>query len=244
MDEQFKQSILTTDIPASHYETDLGDPEDIQRMLMMYTGVIRELKTKLEVLNDELNIKNQRNPIEFIETRVKTPKSITAKLNRRELPVSIESAMENLTDIAGVRVICSFIDDIYDVKDMLVKQDDVRLLEVKDYIRNPKPNGYRSLHIIVEIPVFFSDHKRYFRAEVQVRTIAMDFWASLEHDLRYKRELPNADLIQNELKQCADTIADTDLRMMKLRDLIEAMDSDPDTADMTGKRVGTDGSGS
>ncbi len=226
MDEQFKQSITPTAVPDHHYDAGLGEPEDVQRMLMMYTGVIREVKTKLEVLNDELNIKNQRNPIEFIETRVKTPHSIAAKLKRRNLPVTIESAQDNLNDIAGIRVICSFVDDIYDVTEMLVKQDDVRLLEVKDYIKNPKPNGYRSLHIIVEIPVFFSDHKRFLRAEVQVRTIAMDFWASLEHDLRYKRELPSADVIQKELKSCADTIADTDLRMMDLRDRIESMDQE------------------
>ena len=226
MDEQLKQVLTATEMPEDYSDLILGSPDEVRRMLMLYTSVIREVKTKLEVLNDELNIKNQRNPIEFIETRVKSPNSIIQKLKRRGLDTTIESAMENLNDIAGIRVICSFIDDIYAVTEMLVKQDDVRLLEVKDYIKNPKKNGYRSLHIIVEIPVFFSDHKQFLRAEVQVRTIAMDFWASLEHDLRYKRELPSADVIQGELKKCADTIADTDLRMMDLRDRIEAMDAE------------------
>ena len=226
MDEQLKQVLTATEMPEDYSDLILGSPDEVRRMLMLYTSVIREVKTKLEVLNDELNIKNQRNPIEFIETRVKSPNSIIQKLKRRGLDTTIESAMENLNDIAGIRVICSFIDDIYAVTEMLVKQDDVRLLEVKDYIKNPKKNGYRSLHIIVEIPVFFSDHKEFLRAEVQVRTIAMDFWASLEHDLRYKRELPSADVIQGELKKCADTIADTDLRMMDLRDRIEAMDAE------------------
>ena len=188
---------------------------------MMYSCAIREVKTKLEVLNDELSIRNSRNPIEFITSRVKKPLSIVQKLQRKGFDVSLQSVMDNLNDVAGIRVICSFVDDIYAVAEMLTKQDDVTLIEVKDYIKNPKPNGYRSLHLIIEIPVFFSDSKTNLRVEVQIRTIAMDFWASLEHDLKYKKEIPDVDEIQQELKECAETIADTDRRMMEIRDRIE-----------------------
>jgi putative GTP pyrophosphokinase len=135
----------------------------------------------------------------------------------------MESAVQNLYDIAGVRVICSFVDDIYSVADMLTSQDDVTVLMVKDYIKNPKPNGYRSLHLIISIPVFFSQGKRDMYVEVQIRTIAMDFWASLEHDLKYKKEVPDVDRIQKELKKCADDIAATDQKMMRLRDEIDSM---------------------
>ncbi len=225
MDDRFKQIRSSTVIPTElEYDAQLGDPEDIRRMLMMYSCVIREIKTKLEVLNEELNVVNKRNPIEFIETRVKTPASITSKLIRRGFDVSIDSARKNLNDIAGVRVICSFVDDIYDILNMLRKQDDVKILKVKDYIENPKPNGYRSLHLIVEIPVFFSSHKKNLRAEVQIRTIAMDFWASLEHDLHYKKDIPDAERVQQELRECAETIARTDLRMQEIRKDIEAAD--------------------
>lgn len=224
MDERFKQIASSSDIPqVLDGDSRLGDQEEIRRMLMMYSCVIKEVKTKLEVLNEELNVLNKRNPIEFIQTRVKTPASISDKLIRRGFPMSVESACANLNDIAGVRVICSFVDDIYDIMNMLEKQDDVRILRVKDYIREPKENGYRSLHLIVEIPVFFSSHKKYLRAEIQIRTIAMDFWASLEHDLHYKKDIPDAERMQKELKECADTIARTDLHMQALRREIEAL---------------------
>lgn len=191
-----------------------------EEVLMMYGCAVREVRTKLEVLNDELSVRYNRNPIEFIKTRIKKPLSIVNKMKKRGLEISIDSMMENLNDVAGVRVICCFIDDIYDVARWLASQDDIRLLQVKDYIKNPKPNGYRSLHLIVEIPVFFSKGKQLMRVEVQIRTIAMDFWASLDHQLRYKKDVPDSEKIMEELKECADVIAETDSRMQKIREKI------------------------
>ncbi|WP_077610719.1 GTP pyrophosphokinase [Clostridium sp. Marseille-P2415] len=193
-----------------------------QESMMMYTCAIREIKTKLEVLNDELSVRNSRNPIEMVKSRVKKPISIVEKLQRRGLPVSLESMMENLDDVAGIRVICSFLDDIYAVAEMLTRQDDVHIIAIKDYIRHPKNNGYRSYHMIVEIPVFFSDRKKWMRVEVQIRTIAMDFWASLDHQLKYKKEVEEySEEISDELRECADVIAQTDERMLKIRKKIE-----------------------
>ncbi len=209
-------------------QTQLPDIQDyfidqahqFQESLMMYNCAIKEIRTKLEVLNDEFSIRYNRNPIEFITSRIKEPFSIAEKLHRKGKPVTVESMMETLNDIAGIRVVCSFIDDIYDVADMLVKQDDITLLTCKDYIRNPKPNGYRSLHLIVEVPVFFSDKKQPLRAEVQIRTIAMDFWASLEHQLRYKQDIPHPETIQQELTECAEVIAQTDHKMQEIKNKI------------------------
>ncbi|MDO5406695.1 MAG: GTP pyrophosphokinase family protein [Eubacteriales bacterium] len=196
---------------------------EFQEAIMMYTCAIREVKTKLEVLNDELSVRNQRNPIEMIKSRVKKPSSIVGKLQRRGLPVTLESMIDNLDDVAGIRVICSFVDDIYAVADMLVRQDDITVIAVKDYIKNPKPNGYRSYHMIIEIPVFFSDRKKSMRVEVQIRTIAMDFWASLDHQLKYKKDIgAAADEISEELRRCADVIASTDQKMLSIRRNIEA----------------------
>lgn len=193
---------------------------EFRQMMMMYSCAIKEIKTKLQVLNDELSIKRQRNPIEFIKTRVKQPDSIASKLRRKGYPVTVQSVFENLSDVAGVRVICAFIDDIYKVADMLTAQDDIELIKRKDYIKNPKMNGYRSLHLIIEVPVFFSDHKEQIRVEVQIRTIAMDFWASLEHQLKYKKDIDDAESIMYELRACADVINRTDYHMQSLRDRI------------------------
>ena len=193
-----------------------------QQIMMMYTCAIREVRTKLEVLNDELSIRNQRNPIEMIKARVKKPESIVEKLQRRGLPVSLESVVNNLDDVAGIRVICSFIDDIYAVADMLIRQDDVHVIAIKDYIKNPKTNGYRSYHMIIEVPVFFSDRKKNMRVEVQIRTMAMDFWASLDHQLKYMKTLNNDMDISDEMKKCADIIAQTDAKMLEIRKQIEA----------------------
>jgi putative GTP pyrophosphokinase len=196
-----------------------------QEAMMMYTCAIRELKTKLEVLNDELSVRNSRNPIELVKSRVKKPMSIVEKLQRRGLSISLESMTENLDDVAGIRVICSFLDDIYAVAEMLTRQDDVHIIAIKDYIRHPKANGYRSYHMIVEIPVFFSDQKKWMRVEVQIRTIAMDFWASLDHQLKYKKEVEaNSEEISKELRECAEVIANTDERMLNIRKKIEAQE--------------------
>lgn len=220
---ELKQSVVSVPDLAQVPEDLLNQAREFQEMMMMYTCAIREVKTKLEVLNDELSVRNQRNPIEVIKSRVKRPLSIVEKLQRRGLPVSLESVTENLDDVAGIRVICSFVDDIYAIANMLVRQDDVTVIAVKDYIKNPKPNGYRSYHLILEIPVFFSDQKKSMRVEVQIRTIAMDFWASLDHQLKYKKDMGSAaEVIVEELRQCAEVIADTDKRMLEIRKNIES----------------------
>ena len=199
----------------------LNEAARFREMMMMYMCAIREVKTKLEVLNDDLAIKNQRNPIQMIKSRVKKPASIVEKLKRRGHPVSVNSIVEHLDDVAWVRVICSFVDDIYTSAEMLARQDDVNVLMVKDYIRSPKVNGYRSYHMIIEIPVFFSDRKQKIRVEVQIRTIAMDFWASLDHQMKYKKNLDDSGEISEELKECAEVIAQTDMRMLNIRRKIE-----------------------
>lgn len=199
----------------------LDEAARFREMMMMYMCAIREVKTKLEVLNDDLAIKNQRNPIQMIKSRVKKSASIVEKLKRRGHPVSVNSIVEHLDDVAGVRVICSFVDDIYTIAEMLARQDDVNVLMVKDYIRSPKVNGYRSYHMIIEIPVFFSDRKQKIRVEVQIRTIAMDFWASLDHQMKYKKNLDDSGEISEELKECAEVIAQTDMRMLNIRRKIE-----------------------
>ena len=189
---------------------------DFQEFMMMYNCAIREVRTKFEVLNDDFSVAYKRNPIEMIKSRIKKPMSIMEKLKRRNYPLTMESILENLNDVAGVRVICSFIDDIYEVADMFANQDDIKVIEIKDYIKNPKPNGYRSYHMIVEVPVFFAHRKQSMRVEVQLRTIAMDFWASLEHKMKYKKDITDAEKLELELKECADIIASTDEKMQSI----------------------------
>ena len=194
---------------------------NFRELMMMYHSAIKEITTKLDILNDELSLGNRKNPIQFIKSRVKKPLSIVNKLESLEKEISVESIMGSLDDVAGIRVICSFIDDVYRIAEMLTKQDDIVLIKAKDYIENPKPNGYRSYHLIVEVPVFFSDRKQLVRVEIQIRTVAMDFWASLEHQLKYKKELNHSKSIEDELKMCAETIAQTDLKMMAIRNRME-----------------------
>lgn len=215
---ELHQSIVNVPDMVQVPEMWVDQARQFQQAMMRYTCAIREVKTKLEVLNDELSVKNQRNPIEMIKSRVKKPKSIVEKLQRRGFEISLESMEKNLDDVAGIRIICSFLDDIYEVADMLIRQDDVKVIAVKDYIQNPKPNGYRSYHMIIEIPVFFSDSKKPIRVEVQIRTIAMDFWASLDHQLKYKKSfIDDNGEISEELKQCAEVIAGTDVKMLEIR---------------------------
>ena len=220
---ELHQSIVNVPDMVQVPEMWVDQARQFQQAMMRYTCAIREVKTKLEVLNDELSVKNQRNPIEMIKSRVKKPKSIVEKLQRRGFEISLDSMEKNLDDVAGIRIICSFLDDIYEVADMLIRQDDVKVIAVKDYIQNPKPNGYRSYHMIIEIPVFFSDSKKPIRVEVQIRTIAMDFWASLDHQLKYKKSfIDDNGEISEELKQCAEVIAGTDVKMLEIRKKIEA----------------------
>ena len=199
-------------IPAEFLE----QAEQIQGLLLYYSYAIKEVRTKLEILNEELAFKTKRNPIESIESRVKKPASIIEKLRRRNFPVSVESVFENLHDVAGVRVICSFIDDIYDVAEMFLSQDDITLIEKKDYIQNPKSNGYRSLHLIIEVPVFLSDRTLNMKVEVQILTMAMDFWAALEHQANYKKGIDGIDSLVVELTDCANIINQTDRRMQEI----------------------------
>ena len=199
-----------------------GQLREFQELMMMYNCAIREVRTKLDVLNDEMAVCSPHNPIEMIKSRVKKPRSIVEKLQRRGYPISVDSVLDNLHDVAGVRVICSFIDDIYKIAAILGAQDDVTVLEIKDYIKNPKPNGYRSYHMIVEIPVFFSDRKQPMKVEVQIRTIAMDFWARLEHQMKYKKDVPGSEDLVNRLSQIADRINQTDMEMQEIREEIQS----------------------
>ena len=193
-----------------------------KRLMAYYKCAIMEVETKFKVLNQEFSLEYDRNPIETIKTRLKSTDSIVKKLAKRDLPLTVESIEENLNDIAGVRVICSFPEDIYVLADCLLQQDDIKLIQVKDYIKNPKSNGYRSLHLIVEIPIFLKDTKKNMRVEVQLRTIAMDFWASLDHKLSYKKDIPEEEeeLLRQELLECAQISADLDKRMEKIKNRI------------------------
>ena len=195
---------------------------DYKELRMMYTCAMKEIQTKFEILNTEFKVRYRRNPIAAISTRLKTTASITEKLARYNCGLSVENIEKYIHDVGGVRVICSYIDDIYLIADALLAQDDITLLRKKDYIAEPKPNGYRSLHLIVTVPVFFADRKIDMKVEVQIRTIAMDFWASLEHQMKYKKEIPDQEAIAEELRLCAETIRLTDERMLGIRQKIEA----------------------
>ena len=194
----------------------------LKRLMAYYRCGIMEVETKFNVLNEEFSLEYDRNPIETIKTRLKSTESIIKKLVRRNFPLTVDSIEANLNDIAGVRVVCSFLEDIYLLADCLLQQDDVKLIQVKDYIKNPKPNGYRSLHLIIEIPIFLKDEKKDMRVEVQLRTIAMDFWASLDHKLSYKKDIPEeeAKLLRQELLECAQISADLDVRMGEIKNRI------------------------
>ena len=227
------REIKTADEREELFREFLGEEDDafgkmsrFMELMMRYNSAIKEVRTKFEILNEELSFKTSRNPIENITSRVKKPMSIAAKLRRLGEPVTVEKIAECLNDVAGIRVICSFIDDIYNVAEMLAKQDDITVVQIKDYIQKPKPNGYRSYHMIVEVPVFFSDRKEMMRVEIQIRTVAMDFWASLEHQMKYKKESADRPEIAAELKSCAETIAATDARMLGIRKRIEKLEKE------------------
>ena len=189
-------------------------------LMMMYRCAIREVQTKLEVLDDEFSVEYKRNPISFIKTRIKKPESIYRKLQKLGYDFTAENIQEQLNDVAGVRVVCAFIDDIYTVANLIAGQDDIKVIKIKDYIKNPKPNGYRSYHMIVEIPVFFSKGKTPMRVELQIRTNGMDFWATLEHQLRYKKgieDLPGYAEISEELLRSAQAVIETDNEMQQIK---------------------------
>lgn len=195
--------------------------EEWSKFIILYKFAIEEMNTKLKILNEEFTHAHQHNPIEHLKHRLKEPKSIIRKLDRKGFDISIESARENIYDIAGMRVVCPFTSDIYNIYEMLKKQTDIKIFEVRDYIKNPKPNGYTSFHLIVEIPIFLSKGMEYVKVEIQIRTIAMDFWASLEHKIFYKynKEVPRR--LVMELKKAADDIYELDHKMEKIHNEVK-----------------------
>lgn len=224
-------------VPAAHQANSevarrmLETAVEYKELRMMYSCAIKEVQTKFEVLNTEFNILYKRNPINSMHTRLKSSSSIMEKMLRKGIEFSLGNLEEHIQDVAGIRIICSYVDDIYTLADALTGQDDITLVEKKDYIANPKPNGYRSLHLIVSVPVFFSQQKRDMKVEVQIRTIAMDFWASLEHQIKYKKEIPDQENIVAKLKACADDIARIDGEMMDIHRQLEASENEEEEDD-------------
>ncbi|MBE5867173.1 MAG: GTP pyrophosphokinase family protein [Lachnospiraceae bacterium] len=190
------------------------------KLMSYYKCAMMEIETKFNVLNEEFSLQHDRNPISSVKCRLKSPGSIVNKIKKNGLPYNLEVVEEHIRDVAGVRVCCAFIEDVYMLADALLNQDDVVLIEKKDYIANPKPNGYRSLHLIVEIPIFLANEKRKMKVEIQLRTIAMDFWASLEHQLRYKKDFEFTQSMADELLSCAELSAALDRKMDALRDQV------------------------
>ncbi|MBF0714180.1 GTP pyrophosphokinase family protein [Gemella sp. GH3] len=205
---------------------------DYKDMMLAYDCAIKEIETKLDILNSEFKVRHQRNPISSIQTRLKSTISIFDKVDRKGISLDRESIEEYIEDIAGVRVICNYIDDIYKIATALIRQNDVQLIHKKDYIKDPKSNGYRSLHLIVKIPVFFADTTKNVKVEIQIRTIAMDFWASLEHQMKYKKvQLDDDNFISKDLKECAEIISKTDIKMQHIREEIDKLKSNSNEED-------------
>lgn len=212
------------DVVPEHKEEQIQDVfYSFLELEHLYDSAIELVKTQLNIFDNEFSMRFQRNPIHNIESRIKTPQSIVGKLQRKGMPVTPESARNNLTDIAGVRVICCYIDDIYAIADLLTDHSAFQLRKIKDYIKNPKPNGYRSFHMILDVPVYMSNGKEIAPVEIQIRTIAMDFWASLEHKIHYKFEGDAPEHIKSELVECAKMVADLDARMLSLNEEILAI---------------------
>ena len=202
----------------------IDEQEGFEVFQHAYRAAIKEVRTKIEILSEDFAVRHDYNPIHHMERRLKIPASIEEKLVRLGKEVSIESAKDNIFDIAGIRVVCNFVDDVYTLADMLIAQNDVKLITKKDYIANPKPNGYRSLHLVICVPVFLLDGREEVPVEIQIRTVAMDFWASLEHQLRYKKEKNIPSKIDIELKACAEVSATLDKRMQKIFDELNKFD--------------------
>ena len=213
-EEKSIKKLLATTTEAADLLEKLA--EEMSTLMVYYRCAIMEVETKLKVLNEEFSLKHDRNPINSIKSRLKSFSSIREKLQREGIMATPDQIEKNLNDIAGVRVICSFLDDVYDIAEALLKQDDIRIIRVKDYIKNPKPNGYRSLHLIIEIPIFLQHEKHMVKVEIQLRTIAQDFWASLEHQMRYKKNFEFTEAMGKELLECATMSASLDERMEKL----------------------------
>lgn len=192
-------------------------------VLLIYRSALKEINTKLEILNDEFQHVHRYNPIEHIKSRIKTSESIVKKLKKKGYESTIENMVEHVDDIAGIRIICSFTSDIYHIAEMLVNQNDIKVLEVKDYIKSPKQSGYKSYHMLVTVPIFLSDKKIDAKVEIQIRTVAMDFWASLEHKIHYKFEGNAPEHIQDELVECARMVSDLDTKMQSLNEEVQSL---------------------
>ncbi len=195
--------------------------EEFKSVEQIYSAGIKEIKTKLEILDDEFHIRYAHNPIHHMEWRLKSPHSIFDKLERKNLPLNLDSITDHIYDIAGIRVICNYVKDIYRIADLLTSQDDITLIRTKDYIKHPKENGYRSLHLVVEVPVFLAQETQMVPVEIQIRTIAMDFWASLEHQIRYKNEEEVPSDIRKRLLECAESITELDQEMQDIHNKIK-----------------------
>ena len=211
------------------------DVDSWKTIMFLYNAALKEVGTKLEILNDEFQHVHKYNPIEHIKKRVKSPESIVKKLKRYGYETSIENMVKFVNDIAGVRLICSFSSDIYRLAEMIGNQSDLKVLSIKDYIRNPKQSGYKSYHMLVSVPIFLSDSVVDTKVEIQIRTIAMDFWASLEHKLKYKKDIDNAEEIVGLLKTCADSIEVLDYQMQEIRDKIDSSRKNNDVSEEPGQ---------
>ena len=192
---------------------------------LYYESALIELVSRLDIIRKYKLINHDRDPIENIKTRIKSPESMMKKLKLHGLEPVPESIEGNIFDAAGARVICTYVDDVYEVARILRAQDDIVVLEEKDYIKNPKPSGYRSYHMIIELPIYIGDEHRRVCAEVQIRTLSMDFWASLEHQIRYKHDVPNQAIVASELRRCADEVASVELNFITIRDMIKAINA-------------------
>ena len=231
IDELAAESVSDIELPKAINQELMSNPDnfykmafEFQQIMMVYESAIKQIETKLDILNKENKVSGRRNPIETVKSRIKSPQSIASKLEKKHLPVTFDSMVENLHDIAGVRVICPYISDIYSVRDMLLKQPDITLLEEKDYIKQPKESGYRSLHLVVQIPVYLSESTHNVKVEIQLRTIAMDFWACLEHELHYKTTTNVPESVRRELFRVAETIAMTDREMEEIAIEVQNLD--------------------
>lgn len=212
MEEELKEEplLLATNVELLNLTT------QYQQLMVFYEAGIAQITAKLQILNREFQCGNDRNPIENIKSRVKSPESITKKMQKKGLPPTVECLTKNIYDVGGIRVICPFVSDVYYVAQMLLQQEDIKVIKIKDYIRSPKANGYRSLHIIVMVDVYFSDGKKSVPIEIQIRTIAMNSWASLEHQMRYKKEWNFTEDMQESLKECAELMARADEKMQHI----------------------------
>ena len=198
-------------------EEEISELEFYGDSLLLYDSVLIELSSRINIIRKSSVLHNERDPIENVKTRIKSPKRM------KGLEPKAENIEGNITDAAGMRVICTYIDDVYKVSSILAAQKDINVLEVKDYIKNPKPSGYRSYHMIVELPIYIGDTNKTVCAEIQFRTLSMDFWASLEHQIRYKHDIPSHKMIEAELRRCADEVASVEMNFLTIRDMINSL---------------------